>query len=84
MERRPCGCVLLRLSSARSCVGGNCARTLLPVPAKEGPVPPFPDGANPDEYDRLRRRVLWKMPSGLFVVGSRSADGTKCNWMILN
>ena len=30
---------------------------------KEGPVPPFPDGADPDEYDRLRRRVLWKMPS---------------------
>ena len=39
-------------------------------PLKEGPVGPFPDGADPDEYDRLRRRVLWKMPSGLYVVGS--------------
>ena len=40
------------------------------MPVKEGPVPPFPEGADPDEYDRLRRRVLWKMPSGLYVVGS--------------
>ena len=40
------------------------------MPVKEGPVPPFPPGTDPDEYDRLRRRVLWKMPSGLYVVGS--------------
>jgi flavin reductase (DIM6/NTAB) family NADH-FMN oxidoreductase RutF len=40
------------------------------MPVKEGPVPPFPAGADADEYDRLRRRVLWKMPSGLYVVGS--------------
>jgi len=40
------------------------------MPIKEGPVPPFPEGADPDEYDRLRRRVLRKMPSGLYVVGS--------------
>ena len=52
------------------------------MPVKEGPVPPFPEGADPDEYDRLRRRVLWKMPSGLYVVGSRS--GTKRNLMTLN
>ena len=25
------------------------------MPIKEGPVPPFPVGADPDEYDRLRR-----------------------------
>lgn len=54
------------------------------MPVNEGHVPPFPEGADPDEYDRLRRRVLWKMPSGLYVVGSRSADGTKCNLMTLN
>jgi len=35
------------------------------------PVGPFPEGADPDEYDKLRRRVLWKMPYGLYVVGSR-------------
>src|SRR5580692_3371634 len=51
---------------------------------KEGPVPPFPVGADPDDYDRLRRRVLWKMPSGLYVAGSRSADNTTRNLMTLN
>src|SRR5262245_27407468 len=44
------------------------------MPVKEGPVPPFPEGSDPDEYDRLRRRVLWKMPSGLYVVGSRAGE----------
>ena len=53
------------------------------VPVKEGPVPPFPDGADPDEYDRLRRRVLWKMPSGLYVVGSTDR-GERRNAMTLN
>ncbi len=38
------------------------------------PIGPFPDGADPGEYDKLRRRVLWKMPYGLYVVGSRSAE----------
>lgn len=33
-------------------------------------VGPFPRGVDPDEYDRHRRRVLWSMPSGLFVLGS--------------
>jgi flavin reductase (DIM6/NTAB) family NADH-FMN oxidoreductase RutF len=50
---------------------------------KEGPVPPFPDGADPDEYDRLRRRVLWKLPSGLYVVGSTD-KGARRNGMTLN
>ena len=53
------------------------------MPVKEGPVPPFPEGADADEYDRLRRRVLWKMPSGLYVVGS--TDGAeRRNLMTLN
>ena len=53
------------------------------MPVKEGPVPPFPEDADPDEYDRLRRRVLWKMPSGLYVVGS--TDGAeRRNVMTLN
>jgi flavin reductase (DIM6/NTAB) family NADH-FMN oxidoreductase RutF len=39
-------------------------------------VGPFPDGADPDEYDRLRRRVLWSFPTGLFVVGTTAViDG---------
>jgi flavin reductase (DIM6/NTAB) family NADH-FMN oxidoreductase RutF len=49
----------------------------------DGPVAPFPDGADPDEYDRLRRRVLWKMPSGLYVVGSTD-KGDRRNGMTLN
>jgi flavin reductase (DIM6/NTAB) family NADH-FMN oxidoreductase RutF len=53
------------------------------MPVKEGPVPPFPPGADPDEYDRLRRRVLWKMPSGLYVVGSTD-KGERRNAMTLN
>src|ERR1700736_3360329 len=48
------------------------------------PVGPFPEGADPEEYDKLRRRVLWKMPSGLYLVGSRSADGQTRNLMTLN
>ena len=54
------------------------------MPVKEGPVPPFPEGADPDEYDRLRRRVLWKMPSGLYIVGStdkaQRRNGMTLNW----
>ena len=39
-----------------------------------GVVGPVPAGEDPDAYDRLRRRVLWSMPSGLYVVGTRAAD----------
>jgi len=53
------------------------------MPVKEGPVPPFPEGADPEEYDRLRRRVLWTMPSGLYVVGSTD-KGERRNLMTLN
>jgi flavin reductase (DIM6/NTAB) family NADH-FMN oxidoreductase RutF len=49
---------------------------------QSGPVGPFPEGADPEEYDKLRRRVLWKMPSGLYVVGSRA--GERRNGMTLN
>lgn len=53
------------------------------MPVKSGePVGPFPEGADPVEYDKLRRRVLWSMPSGLYVVGGRS--GIKRNFMTLN
>jgi flavin reductase (DIM6/NTAB) family NADH-FMN oxidoreductase RutF len=54
------------------------------MPVKDGPIPPFPEGADPDEYDRLRRRVLWKMPSGIYVVGStdkaQRRNGMTLNW----
>ena len=46
------------------------------------PVGPFPQGADPEEYDKLRRRVLWKMPSGLYVLGA--GYGGRRNLMTLN
>jgi flavin reductase (DIM6/NTAB) family NADH-FMN oxidoreductase RutF len=53
------------------------------MPVQSGPpVGPIPPGADPVEYDKLRRRVLWKMPSGLFVVGARAGD--RRNLMTLN
>jgi flavin reductase (DIM6/NTAB) family NADH-FMN oxidoreductase RutF len=57
------------------------------VPAHgDEPVGPFPEGVDPVEYDKLRRRVLWKMPSGLYLVGSRAEIGgtVKRNLMTLN
>jgi flavin reductase (DIM6/NTAB) family NADH-FMN oxidoreductase RutF len=47
-----------------------------------GPVGPFPPGVDADEYDRMRRRLLWTFPSGLYVIGSR--DGERRNGMTLN
>ncbi len=46
------------------------------------PVGPFPAGVEPAEYDRLRRRVLWKLTMGLYVLGSRA--GQRRNLMTLN
>ena len=40
------------------------------MPVQQGIVGPVPSGREPEEYDKLRRRVLWKMPSGLYVLGS--------------
>jgi flavin reductase (DIM6/NTAB) family NADH-FMN oxidoreductase RutF len=47
-----------------------------------GPVGPFPLGVDPEEYDKLRRRVLWTFPSGLYVIGSRAGD--RRNFMTAN
>jgi flavin reductase (DIM6/NTAB) family NADH-FMN oxidoreductase RutF len=55
------------------------------VPVKSGePIGPFPPDVDPVEYDKLRRRVLWTFPSGLYVIGSRSADGARRNLMTAN
>jgi flavin reductase (DIM6/NTAB) family NADH-FMN oxidoreductase RutF len=43
---------------------------------------PVPEGRDPDAYDRLRRRVLWSLPTGLFVIGSRA--GVRRNLMTAN
>jgi flavin reductase (DIM6/NTAB) family NADH-FMN oxidoreductase RutF len=53
-----------------------------------GPIGPYPSGVETDderiEYDKLRRRVLWTFPSGLYVVGSRAGDrrnGMTTSWI---
>ena len=53
-----------------------------------GAVGPFPAGIDTpeqqEEYDKLRRRVLWTMPYGLYVLGSRAGDrrnGMTMNWV---
>lgn len=55
-------------------------------PGGTGPIGPYPAGVETDEqqeeYDRLRRRVLWSLPYGLYVVGSRA--GERRNAMTLN
>ena len=45
-------------------------------------VGPYPPGRDPDAYERTRRRVLWSMPSGLYVLGSSFAG--RRNLMTLN
>jgi flavin reductase (DIM6/NTAB) family NADH-FMN oxidoreductase RutF len=48
-----------------------------------GPFPPGVEGPEAEvEYDKLRRRVLWRMPYGLYLVGSRRGD--QRNLMTLN
>ncbi len=53
--------------------------------AQDGVVGPVPGSRDPEEYDKLRRRVLWKMPSGLYVLGStdgaRRRNGMTVNWV---
>lgn len=52
-----------------------------------GPVGPYPESVEDtdeghDAYDRLRRRVLWSLPSGLYLLGSRA--GERRNLMTIN
>ena len=46
-----------------------------PTPGAPTPGEPTP-GAPPvhDEFDRQRRRVLWALPTGLYLIGSRHED----------
>jgi flavin reductase (DIM6/NTAB) family NADH-FMN oxidoreductase RutF len=54
------------------------------MPAQHGIVGPIPEGREPEGYDKLRRRVLWTMPSGLYIIGSREGErlnGMTANWV---
>jgi flavin reductase (DIM6/NTAB) family NADH-FMN oxidoreductase RutF len=56
------------------------------APGGSGVIGPFPGGVETEEqqaeYDKMRRRLLWTMPYGLYVVGSRA--GERRNAMTLN
>ena len=56
------------------------------APGGTGPIGPYPPGVDTEEaqveYDKLRRRLLWTFPSGLYVIGSR--DGERRNGMTAN
>ena len=55
-----------------------------PMPIQSGTVGPVPEGRDPEEYDKLRRRVMWAMPSGLYVIGSRAGErrnAMTANWV---
>ncbi len=56
------------------------------APGGTGPIGPFPPRVTTEDeqvdYDKMRRRLLWTMPSGLYVVGSRA--GERRNLMTLN
>ena len=48
-----------------------------PPPPPSPPPSPTPAGATPDDeevFDRHRRRVLWALPTGLYLVGSRAGE----------
>ncbi len=59
------------------------------APGGTGPVGPFPARVGDDaeaqaEYDKLRRRLLWTFPTGLYVLGSRAGDrrnGMTISWV---
>ncbi len=57
------------------------------APGGSGPIGPYPSRVQTEddqvEYDKLRRRVLWSLPYGLYIVGSRAGDrrnGMTLNW----
>ncbi|MDA8208468.1 MAG: flavin reductase family protein [Actinomycetota bacterium] len=41
---------------------------------RHGGAPVRPE-ADPESYDRLRRRVLWSLPGGLYLMGTTGAAG---------
>jgi flavin reductase (DIM6/NTAB) family NADH-FMN oxidoreductase RutF len=49
----------------------------------ESVIGPVPEDRDPQDYDRQRRRVLWSLPSGLYVIGSHGhLDGAE-RWNLM-
>jgi flavin reductase (DIM6/NTAB) family NADH-FMN oxidoreductase RutF len=58
-------------------------RDAQPPPDAQPPADAGPTDAGPhDAYDRLRRRLLWRLPMGLYLLGSRAGD--RRNLMTIN
>lgn len=59
------------------------------APGGPGPIGPYPPEVVTDDekvdYDKLRRRVMWTMPYGLYVMGSTDGgdrrNGMTVNWV---
>jgi hypothetical protein len=79
-------CVELRGPERPATTGADDAASLAgygsTVSTHGVPVGPYPEQADPVEYERLRRRVLWKLPTGLYLLGSRA--GERRNLMTMN
>jgi flavin reductase (DIM6/NTAB) family NADH-FMN oxidoreductase RutF len=52
------------------------------VTPPDGGTPPHDETPSHDEFDRQRRRVLWALPTGLYLIGSRFEDSL--NFMTAN
>ncbi|HMK63905.1 MAG TPA: flavin reductase family protein [Acidimicrobiales bacterium] len=50
--------------------------------ARRQVIGPIPQGRDPQSFDRLRRRILWSLPTGLYVLGSRA--GSRRNLMTIS
>jgi flavin reductase (DIM6/NTAB) family NADH-FMN oxidoreductase RutF len=46
-------------------------------------IGPVPAGRDPVDYDRQRRRVLWSIPSGLYVIGSHGRIDGQERWNLM-
>ena len=46
-------------------------------------IGPVPDGRDPEAYDKQRRRVLWSLPSGLYVIGSHGVLDGAPRWNLM-
>ncbi|HUZ09544.1 MAG TPA: flavin reductase family protein [Acidimicrobiales bacterium] len=51
--------------------------------APGGVVGPVPEGRDPVDYDRMRRRALWSLPTGLYLIGSRALLGGALQWNLM-
>ncbi len=63
------------------------AESAAPPGAADNPghhvVGPVPAGWDADDYDRARRRALWSLPTGLYVIGSHALVDNEAQWNLM-